>query len=117
MPGAMPFSHRFVGNPLFSLLARHLFKAPIHDVYCGLRGFSKNLYGRLDLRCTGMEFAAEMIIKASFLEAQIVEIPIILHRDGRKSRAPHLRTVRDGWKTLRLFLLMAAGRQRNANIV
>jgi len=105
LPGAMPFSHRWVGNPMFSLLVRWWFHAPIHDVYCGLRGFSKELYLRLDQRCTGMEFATEMIIKASLFAAKIAEVPITLHPDGRKAHAPHLKTVRDGWRTLRFFLI------------
>jgi glycosyltransferase involved in cell wall biosynthesis len=104
-PGAMPFSHRWFGNPIFSLLARLWFNAPVHDVYCGLRGFSKELYQRLNQRCTGMEFATEMIIEASLRGARIVEIPITLHPDGRRSRKPHLRTLRDGWRTLRFLLL------------
>lgn len=103
--GAMPWLHRAFGNPLFSLLARLWFHAPIHDVYCGLRGFSKDLYQRLDQHCTGMEFAVEMIIKASLCGARIDEVPITLHPDGRTSHPPHLRTFRDGWRTLRFFLL------------
>ncbi len=103
--GAMPWSHRWIGNPLFSLLVRRWFDAPIHDVYCGLRGFTRQMYDRLGQRCTGMEFATEMIIKASLRGERIVEIPITLHRDGRTHRAPHLRTMRDGWRTLRFFLL------------
>ena len=75
LPGAMPFSHRWLGNPLFSWLTRWMFGAPIHDVYCGMRGFTKDLYDRLDQRCTGMEFATEMIIKAS-----------LLRRKNRRSR-------------------------------
>jgi glycosyltransferase involved in cell wall biosynthesis len=105
LPGAMPFLHRRLGNPLFSSLARSWFGAPIHDVYCGLRGFTRELYDRLDQRCTGMEFATEMIIKASLRGARIAEVPITLHPDGRKSHAPHLRTFRDGWRTLRFFLM------------
>jgi glycosyltransferase involved in cell wall biosynthesis len=106
MPGAMPMSHRWIGNPLFSLLARRWFFAPIHDVYCGLRGFRKSYYERLGQRCGGMEFATEMIIKASLdRDAKIAEVPITLHPDGRKSHAPHLKTFRDGWRTLRFFLL------------
>jgi len=105
LPGAMPFLHRWWGNPMFSWLARLWFRAPIHDVYCGLRGFSRDLYWRLGQRCTGMEFATEMIIKASLLGARIGEVPITLHPDGRKSHAPHLRTFRDGWRTLRFFLM------------
>jgi glycosyltransferase involved in cell wall biosynthesis len=107
LPGAMPFSHRWIGNPLFSRMAKHMFAAPIHDVYCGLRGFTQSLYDRLELRCEGMEFATEMIIKASLHGARIAEIPITLHPDGRKTHAPHLRTVRDGWRTLRFFLIFS----------
>ncbi len=107
MPGAMPFSHRWLGNPLFSQMARRMFAVPIHDVYCGLRGFTRELYDRLDLRCEGMEFATEMIIKASLHGARISEIPITLHPDGRKTQAPHLRTIRDGWRTLRFFLVLS----------
>jgi len=106
-PGAMPFTHRWFGNPLFSRMARHMFAAPIHDVYCGLRGFTRELYDRLELQCDGMEFATEMIIKASLHGAHITEIPITLHPDGRKTHAPHLRTVRDGWRTLRFFLVFS----------
>jgi glycosyltransferase involved in cell wall biosynthesis len=105
MPGAMPFLHRRLGNPMFSAMARSWFRAPIHDVYCGLRGFTKELYDSLDQRCTGMEFATEMIIKASLRGARIVEVPITLHPDGRRAHAPHLRTFRDGWRTLRFFLM------------
>ena len=104
-PGAMPWSHRWIGNPMFSALAARWFRAPIHDVYCGLRAFTKDLYLRLDQRCTGMEFATEMIIKSSLGGAKIGEVPIALHKDGRVAHAPHLRTFRDGWRTLRFFLL------------
>ncbi len=90
---------------MFSALARLWFGAPVHDVYCGLRGFTKQHYVRLDQRCTGMEFATEMIIKSSLGNARICEVPITLHPDGRKTHAPHLRTVRDGWRTLRFFLM------------
>ncbi len=106
-PGAMPFAHRWFGNPLFSFLVRRWFDAPIHDVYCGLRGFTRALYGRLEQQCTGMEFATEMIIKASLRGERIAEVPITLHRDGRTLRDPHLRTVKDGWRTLRFFLLFS----------
>jgi len=106
MPGAMPFLHRWWGNPMFSAMARRWFKAQaIHDVYCGLRGFTKEFYHRMNQRCTGMEFATEMIIKASLFREKISEVPITLHRDGRKSHAPHLKTFRDGWRTLRFFLM------------
>jgi glycosyltransferase involved in cell wall biosynthesis len=107
MTDAMPFLHRWWGNPMFSFLARLWFAAPIHDVYCGLRGFSKEFYQKLEMQCTGMEFAAEMIIKASLLKARIAEIPITLYPDGRQARRPHLRTFRDGWRTLRFFLMFS----------
>ena len=90
---------------MFTLMARWWFHAPVHDIYCGMRGFTKELYERLELRCTGMEFATEMIIKASLYGARIAEVPITLHPDGRKSHAPHLKTFRDGWRTLRFFVL------------
>jgi glycosyltransferase involved in cell wall biosynthesis len=105
MPGAMPMSHRWLGNPIFSALARSWFGAPISDVYCGMRAFTKRHYESLNQRCTGMEFATEMIIKSSLYRARIAEVPITLHPDGRKAHPPHLRTVRDGWRTLRFFLM------------
>jgi hypothetical protein len=110
LPGAMPPLHRWLGNPLFSRVARRWFRAPVHDVYCGLRGFTKALYQRLDQRCTGMEFATEMIIKASLAGATIGEVPITLHPDGRKTHPPHLKTFRDGWRTLRFFLMCSPRR-------
>jgi len=105
LPGAMPFLHRWLGNPLLSRIARWMFRSSIHDVYCGMRAFDKDFYHRLDLRCTGMEFATEMIIKSSLIGAHIAEVPITLHPDGRKAHAPHLKTFRDGWRTVRLFLM------------
>jgi glycosyltransferase involved in cell wall biosynthesis len=105
LPGAMPPLHRWFGNPVLSFLARWWFRTPVHDVYCGMRGFSVDAYRRFDLRCTGMEFATEMIIKATVHKERIAEVPISLHPDGRKAHPPHLRTFRDGWRTLRLFLL------------
>ena len=105
MPGAMPFLHRWLGNPLLSGLARMMFKLPIRDIYCGMRGFTRSHFDKLEQRCTGMEFATEMIIRSSMQGARIAEVPITLHPDGRKSHGPHLRTFRDGWRTLRFFLL------------
>jgi glycosyltransferase involved in cell wall biosynthesis len=105
MPGAMPFLHRWWGNPMFSWLARGWFRAPVRDVYCGLRAFTRAHYEQLAQRCTGMEFATEMIIKTSLMGAKVAEVPITLHVDGRKAHAPHLRTFRDGWRTLRFFML------------
>ena len=105
MSGAMPFTHRWIGNPMFSSLVRRWFKAPIHDVYCGMRGFTRTLYDQLDQQCTGMTFATEMIIKSSLRKEKIAEVPITLHPDGRVAHPPHLNTVRDGWRTLRFFLM------------
>ena len=90
---------------MFSRMAQWWFATPVHDIYCGMRGFTRELYGRLDQRCTGMEFATEMIIKSSMRRENISEVPITLHPDGRKAHAPHLRTFRDGWRTLRFFLM------------
>ena len=107
LPGAMPFLHRWWGNPMFTMLSRWWFRSPVHDIYSGYRGFTRDLYRTLEQRCTGMEFATEMIIKASLYRAKIAEIPITLHIDGRKTHAPHLKTFRDGWRTLRFFMLFS----------
>jgi glycosyltransferase involved in cell wall biosynthesis len=106
-PGAMPFLHRWWGNPMFSRLARSWFRAPVHDIHCGMRGFTSQLYSRLDQRCTGMEFASEMVIKAALAGARITEVPITLYADRRTAHPPHLRTFRDGWRHLRFFLLFS----------
>ena len=105
MPNAMPFLHYWWGNPMFSWLARIWFKAPFNDVHCGLRGFTTEFYKSLNQRCTGMEFATEMTIKASLGNYKLTEIPITLHKDGRTSHPPHLKTFRDGWRHLRLYLV------------
>ena len=105
MPGAMPRLHRWWGNPMFTAMARSWFHVPVNDVYCGMRGFTKEHYESLSQQCTGMEFATEMIIRSSLASARIAEVPITLHPDGRKVHAPHLHTFRDGWRTLRFFLL------------
>ena len=105
LPGAMPPLHRWLGNPMFTWMVRHWFNAPINDVQCGMRAFSKALYARLDQRCTGMEFISENMIKASIHGARIAEVPITLHRDGRTVHPPHLRTFRDGWRNLRFYLM------------
>jgi glycosyltransferase involved in cell wall biosynthesis len=106
-PGAMPFLHRWWGNPMFSWMAREWFQAPIHDIHCGMRGFRHQAWRTLDQRCTGMEFASEMIIKASLQGLRIAEVPIVLHPDGRTLRRPHLRTFRDGWRHLRFYLMFS----------
>ncbi len=103
-PGAMPITHRLIGNPGFSFLARWWFHFSGHDVYCGLRAFKRELIDDLEIRSPGMEFAVEMVLKASVFGRRVMEVPITLHRDGRVQARPHLRTVRDGWRTLRLFL-------------
>lgn len=105
--GAMPWSHRHIGNPLFTFLARNWFGSPINDVYCGMRAFRKSFYDSLKMKCNGMEFATEMIIKAANIRANTAEVPITLHKDGRIQHPPHLRTIRDGWRTLQFFLLCA----------
>ena len=104
--GAMVWSHRWVGNPALTYIGRVFFHAPVGDMHCGLRGFRKDSYDRLRLRATGMEFASEMVIKASLQRMQIAEVPVTLSPDGR-SRPPHLRTWRDGWRHLRFMLLFS----------
>jgi len=103
-PGAMPFLHRYLGNPVLSWLGRVLFRVPCRDFHCGLRAFNREAINNLNLRTLGMEFASEMVVKAGLYELKIEEVPTTLKPDGR-TRAPHLRTWRDGWRHLR-FLLM-----------
>lgn len=107
-PNAMPFLHRYLGNPVLSWLGRLFFNIPTGDFHCGLRGFSRNRIRELNLRTTGMEFASEMVVRASLAQYQIDEVPTKLKPDGR-SRPPHLRTWRDGWRHLS-FLLMYSPR-------
>ena len=107
-PGAMPFLHRYLGNPILSYLGRLMFKVKIGDFHCGLRAFKTESIRRLNLRSTGMEFASEMVVKASLNGLNITEVPTTLRPDGR-SRAPHLRTWRDGWRHL-IFLFAASPR-------
>ncbi|TMC71357.1 MAG: glycosyltransferase family 2 protein [Chloroflexi bacterium] len=105
-PGAMPWSHRWVGNPVLTLISRVFFHAPIGDTHCGLRAFKKDAYEKMHLRATGMEFASEMVIKAALKGMRITEVAVVLRRDGR-SHPPHLRTWRDGWRHLRFMLLFS----------
>jgi glycosyltransferase involved in cell wall biosynthesis len=105
-PGAMPWSHRWLGNPVLTRIGRIFFHAPVGDMHCGLRAFRKDAFERMQLRATGMEFASEMVIKASLKGMRISEVPVILRPDGR-SRPPHLRTWRDGWRHLRFMLLFS----------
>jgi hypothetical protein len=104
MPGAMPWKNRYLGNPALSFVARLFFRAPVGDFASGIRGFSKNAFESLNLRTTGMEFAYEMVIKAQMKGLRITEVPTVLSPDSR-SRPPHLRPYRDGWRTLRFMLL------------
>lgn len=102
-PGAMPWLHRYVGNPVLSFLGRLFFRIPIHDFHCGMRGFRRESIRSLGLRTTGMEFASEMVVRSSLAKLKIVEVPTTLARDGR-SRPPHLRTWQDGWRHLKFLL-------------
>jgi glycosyltransferase involved in cell wall biosynthesis len=104
--GAMVWSHRWVGNPALTRLSELFFHTPVGDMHCGLRGFRKKSIDSLRLRATGMEFASEMVIKASMRRLEIAEVPVTLRPDGR-SRPPHLRTWRDGWRHLRFMLLFS----------
>lgn len=103
---AMPFLHRYVGNPVLSFIGRLFFKTEIRDFHCGLRAFSKEAYKKMDLKTTGMEFASEMVVKASLKKMRIQEVPTTLSPDGR-TRPPHLRTFRDGWRHLRFLLIFS----------
>ena len=105
-PGAMPWSHRWVGNPVLTFISRVFFHAPVGDTHCGLRAFRKDAYEKMRLRATGMEFASEMVIKAALKGMRITEVAVVLRPDGR-SRPPHLRTWRDGWRHLRFMLLFS----------
>lgn len=103
-PGAMPRLHRYLGNPVLTGIGRLLFRCPVGDFHCGLRGFSKAAYRRMELSTAGMEFASEMVIKSTLKGLRVTEVPTVLRPDGR-SRPPHLRSWRDGWRHLRFMLL------------
>jgi hypothetical protein len=105
-PGAMPPLHRYFGNPLLSFIGRLFFRSKIGDFHCGLRGFRRDSAIALGLQSTGMEFASEMVVKATLAKQKITEVPTTLVKDGR-SRAPHLRSWRDGWRHLRFLLLFS----------
>lgn len=105
-PDAMPWKNRYIGNPILTWVGRVLFKCPAKDFHCGLRGFRKEAFLQMDLRTTGMEFASEMVIKANLFGMRIAEVPTTLSKDGR-SRPPHLRPWRDGWRHLRFMLLFS----------
>jgi glycosyltransferase involved in cell wall biosynthesis len=103
-PGAMPKLNRYLGNPVLTGLGRLFFRSPAGDFHCGLRGFTKEAILRLDMQTTGMEFASEMVVKASLHKLRVTEVPTTLSPDGR-DRPPHLRPWRDGWRHLRFLLL------------
>jgi glycosyltransferase involved in cell wall biosynthesis len=105
-PGAMPWHHRYIGNPVLSFLGRLFFGTPVRDFHCGLRGFRRDAIRDLNLRTTGMEFASEMVVKATLGQLDVREVPTTLKPDGR-SRRPHLRSFRDGWRHLRFLLLFS----------
>lgn len=105
-PGAMPWKNRYIGNPVLSGIGKMLFRSSLGDFHCGIRGFSKAAFERLDLHTTGMEFASEMVIKATQMHMRMAEVPTTLSPDGR-SRPPHLRPWRDGWRHLRFMLLFS----------
>jgi Glycosyl transferase family 2 len=105
-PGAMPFKNRYIGNPVLSAVGRALFGIPVRDFHCGIRGLTKDAFERMDLRTSGMEFASEMVIKAAKAGMRITEVPTTLSKDGR-SRPPHLRPFRDGWRHLRFMMLFS----------
>ena len=104
MPGAMPFKHRFLGNPGLSFVGKFFFKSPVNDFHCGLRAFTKAAFNKMDLQTKGMEFASEMVINATLLKMKITEVPIILYKDGR-SKSSHLKSWRDGWRHLRFMFM------------
>ncbi|QCB46341.1 glycosyltransferase family 2 protein [Hydrogenophaga sp. PAMC20947] len=105
-PGAMPWKNRYIGNPILTWIGRTLFRCPAKDFHCGLRGYRKDAFLCMDLRTTGMEFASEMVIKANLFRMKIAEVPTTLSKDGR-TRPPHLRPWRDGWRHLRFMLLFS----------
>ena len=102
--GAMPLLNRYVGNPILSKIGKLFFKVSVNDFHCGLRGMKRDIFNRMELMSTGMEFASEIIIKARLLDLKIAEVPITLHCSDR-SRQPHLRPWRDGWRHLKLLFL------------
>lgn len=106
MPGAMPWKHRWLGNPVLSALGRLFFRAPVDDFHCGLRAFRRQAVLDLNLACPGMEFASEMVVKAVVAGLRMTQVPITLRPDGR-TRAPHLRSWRDGWRHLRFLLVFS----------
>lgn len=106
-PGAMPFLHKFLGNPVLTAIGRLFFSPTVGDFHCGLRAFDREAMAGVGLRCPGMEFASEMVVRASLNGFRIAQVPTTLHKDGRGGGRPHLRTWRDGWRHLRFLLLFS----------
>ena len=104
--GAMPFSHQYIGNPVLSFLGRLFYKSDIRDFHCGLRGYDREAFLRLNLRTTGLEYASEMVVMAQLHHLKITEVPTTLKKDGRSGR-PHLRSIRDGLRHLKFLLTYA----------
>ncbi len=102
---AMPISHMYIGNPLFSILSKLFFSLPFNDVYCGFRGFDRQKFLKLNHFSTGMVFAIENLIKFKVANLKCAEVPITLHKDGRKKNKSHLNTISDGWLTLRFLIV------------
>lgn len=102
--GAMPWLHQYIGNPFLTFVGRLFFKSKVRDFHCGLRGFSREAFDSLDLRTTGMEFASEMVVKATLFKLNIAEVPVVLSPDGRSGK-PHLRSFRDGWRHLHFLFI------------
>jgi hypothetical protein len=102
--GAMPWHHKYIGNPILSFIGQLFFRTPAKDFHCGIRGFTKAAVEKMDLQTTGMELASEIVIKSSILELNVCEVPTTLSPDGR-DRPPHLRSFRDGWRHLRFLLI------------
>jgi len=102
--GAMPWHHKYIGNPILSFVGQLFFRTPAKDFHCGLRGFTKEAIDKMNLQTTGMEFASEIVVKASILGMNVTEVPTMLSPDGR-DRSPHLRSFRDGWRHLRFLLI------------
>lgn len=102
-PGAMPWLHQYFGNPVLSFIGKVLFGTKVGDFHCGLRGFSRETFDMLNLKCDGMEFASEMVARAAITKVKTIQIPVVLYPDGR-GRRPHLRTWSDGWAHLKLMI-------------
>ncbi len=104
--GAMPWHHKYIGNPILSFIGKLFFNSPVNDFHCGLRGFSKEALLRMDLRTSGMELASEIVVKSALYQMKVCEVPTTLSPDGRDT-APHLRSFRDGWRHLRFLLIFS----------